>query len=148
MKKANCSPKKKIIIGVLGSAKAVLFGLFAHFCAREMLSPALYDTQTLYDTQNAFSSIHCMTLKVFRCVLERCSAEDGLVHLRQHVMYVMAHQLHKHTSVSTELLSAALSLATRHTFSFDHMEMEVDPSLALPHQVSLCNLLFWSNVIE
>lgn len=83
---------------------------------------------------------HSYCQQLFTVILDRCSPEDMVMHLRQNVPLVMAQQLHKHSTISTQLVTAAFSLALGRSFTFEDYAIDSDPSLALPNQVrfSVC----------
>ena len=76
-------------------------------------------------------------LQLFTTVLERCSHEDRVLHLRQHAPMVVAQQLYKHTSTSSQLVMAVFSLALGRPFTFDDYAVDSNPSLAHAGHVSL-----------
>lgn len=86
-------------------------------------------------------------------MLDRCSPEDTVLHLRQNVPLIMAQQLHKHSAISTQLVIAAFSLALERSFTFEDYAIDCDPSLALPQQVNLmfvylpiCSFYAWLSI--
>ena len=69
-------------------------------------------------------------------MMDRCSPEDSVLHLRQNVPLIMGQQLHKHgTSISSQLVTAAFSLALGRSFTFEDYAVDCDPSLALQNKV-------------
>ena len=69
-------------------------------------------------------------------MMDRCSPEDNVLHLRQNVPLIMGQQLHKHTtSISSQLVTASFSLALGRSFTFEDYAVDCDPTLALPNKV-------------
>ncbi|XP_042210039.1 uncharacterized protein LOC121857843, partial [Homarus americanus] len=104
---------------------------------RTLLTEALYMDQAIVMANHPQPVIMTAVIKLFTTMLDRCSPEDSLLHLRQNIPLIMAQQLHKHATISTHLVLAAFSLALGRSFTFEDYAVDCDPSLALPQQVVL-----------
>ncbi|KAK8729282.1 hypothetical protein OTU49_008737, partial [Cherax quadricarinatus] len=133
---ANLSCLTQVVVGLLEMLETVL-KYSSDTTTRTLLAEALYMDQAIVMANHPQPAIRCAVLKLFTTMLDRCSPEDSVLHLRQNIPIIMAQQLHKHTTISTHLVLAAFSLALGRSFTFEDYAIDCDPSLALPQQVVL-----------
>ncbi|XP_069997726.1 lysosomal-trafficking regulator isoform X2 [Penaeus vannamei] len=126
----------QVVVGLLEMLEMVL-KYSSDTTTRTLLAEALFMDQVLIMCNHPQPIIRCSVFKLFTVILDRCSPEDMVMHLRQNVPLVMAQQLHKHSTISTQLVTAAFSLALGRSFTFEDYAIDSDPSLALPNQVVL-----------
>ncbi|XP_071541821.1 uncharacterized protein [Panulirus ornatus] len=132
----NLSCLTQVVVGLLEMMETLL-KYSSDTTARTLLAEALYMDQTIVMANHPQPVIRCAILKLFTTMLDRCSPEDTVLHLRQNVPLIIAQQLHKHSAISTQLVIAAFSLALGRSFTFEDYAIDCDPSLALPQQVVL-----------
>ncbi|XP_063878429.1 lysosomal-trafficking regulator-like isoform X2 [Scylla paramamosain] len=134
---ASLSCLTRVVVGLLETLEEVL-RCASDTAARTLLAEAMHMDQTLIMANHPHPVIRQAVLKLFTTMMDRCSPEDNVLHLRQNVPLIMGQQLHKHaTSISSQLVMAAFSLALSRSFTFEDYAVDCDPSLALQHKVVL-----------
>ncbi|XP_066957517.1 lysosomal-trafficking regulator isoform X3 [Macrobrachium rosenbergii] len=126
----------QVVVGLLELLQMIL--KYSNESTRyTLLAEAIYMDQAQIMMNHPHPVIRTAVFKLFTTILERCSHEDRVLHLRQHAPMVVAQQLYKHTSTSSHLVMAVFSLAHGRPFTFDDYAIDSDPSLALPGQVTM-----------
>ncbi|XP_068245807.1 lysosomal-trafficking regulator isoform X3 [Palaemon carinicauda] len=126
----------QVVVGLLELLQMIL--KYSNESTRyTLLAEAIYMDQAQIMMNHPHPVIRTAVFKLFTTILERCSHEDRVLHLRQHAPMVVAQQLYKHASSSSHLVMGVFSLALGRPFTFDDYAIDSDPSLALPGQVTM-----------